>query len=396
MKTASTPDLPFAARTTLRVLQHIEHGQLVVDLPNGSQQQFGDGTARAVITFHDWAAFRRILRDGDIGFAEGYLDGLWETPDLAQLLTLLASNREPLDRPLYGSWFGRLLHRGLHLLRANTRRGSQRNIAAHYDLGNDFYAQWLDPSMTYSSALFDAQPSRTLEAAQHAKYQRILETLSLAPDARILEIGCGWGGFAEAAARRGYQVHGITLSREQLRYAQQRLLHAGLAQRAQFEFRDYRDLQGKYDAVVSIEMVEAVGERWWPTYVERIAAALSSGGRAIVQAITIDEALFDRYRRGSDFIQQYIFPGGMLFTPSHFTDLAARAKLNMQSIHRFGKDYARTLTEWDRRFVSAAPAIQAQGFDDRFMRMWRFYLAYCQAGFLSGSTDVAQFSFVRA
>lgn len=384
----------FATRLALGALDRLDQGVLHLELPDGSSRFYGRGPRSAALQVRDWAVFERVLRNGDIGFAEAYLDGQWHTPDLSGLLTLLAANREALDAPLYGSLLGRFAHRLVHLLRANTRLGSRRNIAAHYDLGNDFYALWLDEGMTYSSAVFTPQ-AQTLEAAQAEKYRRVLAGLELAPGSRILEIGCGWGAFAERAAAAGHRVSGVSLSRRQLDYATARIERAGLAARAQFEFRDYRDLRGQYDAVASIEMVEAVGERWWPAYFRRIADSLAPGGRAVVQSILIADELFQRYRRGSDFIQQYIFPGGMLPSGTRFKALADEAGLTVAEDFRFGPDYARTLELWRERFTARADGVRALGFDERFMRMWHFYYAYCEAGFNSGSTDVSQFTLVR-
>ena len=375
----------------LRTLQRLEHGRLEVALPGGERRAFGaSDSARADLEVRSRAAFSRILRAGDIGFAEGYLEAEWTTSDLPRLLTLLAANREPLEKPIYGGFLGRLANRLLHLARANTRTGSRRNIAAHYDLGNDFYALWLDPSMTYSSALYAGDAARTLAQAQGTKLSRALERLELAPGARLLEIGCGWGSFAELAAANGHHVTGLTLSAEQLAYARRRL---GAA--AAIELRDYRDERGRYDAVVSIEMIEAVGERWWPAYFARIADALPAGGRALVQAIVISDELFPRYRTGTDFIQKYIFPGGMLPSPARFEVEAAAAGLRVAEAHRFGPDYARTLAEWRRRFLARWEEARALGFDERFRRLWEFYLAYCEAGFATGSTDVVQYLLVK-
>jgi len=383
-----------AARIVLRVLERIDTGRLHVTLPSGASLAFGQGGAQSEIAFHDWDAFGRILRAGDIGFAEGYLDQQWHTPDLPALLEVLASNREALATPLYGSFLGRILHRVAHALRSNTRSGSRRNIAAHYDLGNDFYSLWLDPGMTYSSALYD-EDAQTLESAQLAKYERILDRIAPEPDARILEIGCGWGAFAELAAAEKCRVTGLTLSREQLEYARARLAAAGHGGRTSIELRDYRDEQGTYDAVVSIEMFEAVGERWWPAYFAKVAKVLRPGGRAVIQAIVIDDALFERYRRGSDFIQKYIFPGGMLASPPRIRALAEEAGFSIEDEFSFGPDYHRTLMAWRANFHERAGEVRALGFDERFMRLWEFYFAYCMAGFASGSTGVMQFTLAK-
>jgi cyclopropane-fatty-acyl-phospholipid synthase len=387
---------PLAARTVLKTLERLALGRLRMTLPDGATLDFGPGGAQAEIAVRDWRAFGRILYSGDIGFAEGWMEGEWTSADPAGLLTLLAHNRAALDGALYGSRFGRLVHGLLHALRANTRRGARRNIAAHYDLGNAFYRLWLDEGMTYSSGLFEGDATRSLERAQAAKLERALERLSAPAGSHLLEIGCGWGSFAELAARRGLRVSGITLSQEQLAYARGRIAQAGLGHQARFELRDYRDLQARYDAVVSIEMLEAVGERWWPAYFAKLAASLPRGGRALVQTIVIDEALFARYRAGSDFIREYIFPGGMLPSIDRVQAEAVRAGFDVVESQAFGVDYARTLALWRERFAAARPRLRALGFDERFERMWLFYLAYCEAGFLAGSTDVVQFLLRRS
>jgi cyclopropane-fatty-acyl-phospholipid synthase len=388
--------LPLAARGVLKTLERLAQGRLQLTLPDGNTLDFGPGGAGAELAVRDWRAFNRIVYSGDIGFAEGWLEGDWTSGDLPGLLTLLARNRAALDGAVYGSLPGRLVHGILHALRANTRNGARRNIAAHYDLGNAFYRLWLDPGMTYSSALFEGDATRSLEQAQDAKLERILEQLAAPAGGHVLEIGCGWGSFAERAARRGLRVSGITLSREQLAYARSRIAAAGLSHRARFELRDYRDLHARADAIVSIEMLEAVGERWWPAYFDKLAACLPPGGRALVQSIVIDDALFERYRTGSDFIREYVFPGGMLPSLARVQREAARAGFDVIGTQAFGLDYARTLALWRARFSAALPQVRALGFDARFERLWTFYLAYCEAGFLSGSTDVAQFLLRRA
>ena len=375
-----------SASLVLRTLERLQRGRLEVSLPGGRRHAFGEAHVPAVdLEVRSLGAFTRVLRAGDIGFAEGYLEGEWTTSHLPRLLTLLAANREPLEKPLYGGVLGRLLYRLLDLARANTRAGSRRNIAAHYDLGNEFYALWLDRGMTYSSALFAGDTGRSLEDAQHAKLARALERLAPGGEGRVLEIGCGWGSFAELAADRGLRVTGLTLSREQLAYARARL-----GARADLQLRDYRDERGRYDAVASIEMIEAVGERWWPAYFGKIAEVLPRRGRALVQAIVIDDALFARYRRGSDFIRRYVFPGGMLPSPARLAEQAGRAGLEVAESFSFGPDYARTLALWRSRFLARWPEARALGYDERFRRMWEFYLAYCEAGFTAGSTDVVQ------
>ncbi len=380
-----------SATLVLRTLERLEHGRLEVSLPGGTRRAFGEaGVAASDLEVRSLRAFGRVLRSGDIGFAEGYLEGEWSTSNLPRLLTLLAANREPLERPMTGGLLGRLLHRLLDLTRANTRSGSRRNIAAHYDLGNDFYSLWLDRGMTYSSALFAGDPGLSLEDAQRAKLTRALERLAPGGEGRVLEIGCGWGSFAELAAGRGLRVTGLTLSKEQLAYARARL-----DGRATLLLRDYRDEHGRYDAVASIEMIEAVGERWWPAYFGKIAQVLPRGGRALVQSIVIRDDLFARYRRGSDFIRRYIFPGGMLPSPARIADEAERAGLDVAESFSFGRDYAHTLALWRQRFLARWPEARALGYDERFRRLWEFYLAYCEAGFTTGSTDVVQYVLVK-
>jgi cyclopropane-fatty-acyl-phospholipid synthase len=387
-----TASAPRSARLVLRLLGSLRHGALTLVTPDGNSLRFGDQGAPVVLHLHSWRALTRALRAGDIGFAEAWIDGEWSTPDLTALLVLLARNRAQIDTLLYGSWWGSLGYRLRHLLRRNSRAGSRKNIHAHYDIGNAFYQLWLDPSMTYSAALFEDGVTG-LEQAQEAKYRAVLDQLALQPGQRVLEIGCGWGGFAVLAARAaGAHVTGLTLSREQLAFARARVERAGLAGQVALELRDYRDSEGSYDAVASIEMFEAVGETYWDDYFACVARHLKPGGRACIQTIIIDEALFERYRRGTDFIQQYIFPGGMLPSPTAFAAHAARHGLEVVATRRFGLDYARTLAVWRQRFHARLDAVRALGLDQRFVRTWDFYLAYCEAGFLEHNTDVMHFT----
>ncbi len=367
------------------LLEKLQGGLLEVRLPHGGSTLFGNGDAGTVLQVHDEAMFGLVLSRGDIGLAEAYIDGLWDSPDLAALLTLLAQNRAALRRAIYGSWRQLLGARLRHWFNRNSRAGSKRNIMAHYDLGNAFYALWLDPGMSYSSAIYRAADDGSLEAAQDAKYRRILRRLHARPEQSVLEIGCGWGGFTEMAVAEGLEVTGLTLSPAQLAWAQQRVPQADL------RLQDYRDISGRYDHIVSIEMFEAVGERWWPGYFQTVARALKPGGKAVVQSITIRDDLFASYRTGTDFIQQYIFPGGMLPSQAAFGAAAAQAGLVVQAKYAFGMDYARTLVAWRAAFEANWPRIAELGFDEPFRRLWRMYLAYCEAGFRSGSTNVVQF-----
>jgi len=393
----AAPGTPASVRILFALLARLAHGELAVTDPAGRTHRFGpggDAADRGELRFHDWPFARDVLTGGDVAFAEAWMDGRWDTPDLPALLTVLARNQAALERAFYGHAWQRALFRLRHWLNANSRRQAKRNIVAHYDLGNDFYRLWLDPTMTYSSALFGGDFAQPLATAQQAKYARILAELALPRGAHILEIGCGWGGFAEFAARAGYRVTGLSLSDAQTEYARKRIARAGLADRVALRVQDYRDERGTYDGIASIEMFEAVGEKYWPAYFAALRGALAPGGRACVQAITIADARFDRYRTQSDFIQQYIFPGGMLASPSRIGAGTDRAGLDVVAVHAMAHDYAETLARWLAAFDANAAAVRAQGFDDRFVRCWRFYLAYCIAGFLSGTTDVAQYTLV--
>lgn len=337
---------------------------------------------------------RRLLLKGDLGLAEAYLEGEWSSPDLTGLLTLFARNQHRLNAVSGMSQLARLAMRGYHWYRRNTRKGSARNIMAHYDLGNDFYALWLDRGMTYSSAIFQHH-GESLDSAQATKYTRLLDMLEAQPGQRILEIGCGWGGFAIAAAERGIQVDAVTLSPAQLAWAERRIEERGLGDFVTLSLQDYRNLSGSYDHIVSIEMFEAVGEAYWSTYMEIVRRLLKPGGRAALQVITIAEQAFDDYRRNPDFIQRYIFPGGMLPTSTHLLEHAQGAGLQYLRDDGFGRDYAETLRRWQDNFGRNWGIIQALGFDERFQRMWRYYLSYCEAGFLSGHIDLRQVLFAR-
>jgi len=330
----------------------------------------------------------RVIMRGDLGFAESYMAGEWDTNDLTALLKAIGAN-ESGSRIRQGLFSERMRERVRHALRSNSRHGSRRNIAYHYDLSNDFYTRWLDPTMTYSSAIFN-EPGLSLQAAQQRKYQRLLDALEARPGDHILEIGCGWGGFAEEAARRGCRVTGVTLSREQLAYARNRIRKAGLDGLVTLEFRDYRDIAEEYDHIVSIEMFEAVGERYWPLYFEKIGACLRPGGKAALQIITIDGSAYQYYRRRTDFIQRYIFPGGMLPPVERLEQLAQDAGLAIEERYLHGHDYARTLKHWHRAFDACRDEISALGFDEGFRRMWKYYLSYCETGFLLGRIDLLQ------
>jgi cyclopropane-fatty-acyl-phospholipid synthase len=387
---------PASAKAVLLALLQVRDGAVAVTTPDGHRLRFGNGGGPdTALKINDWRFARRVLTHGDIGFAEGLMAGEWESEDLAALLTLLASNVERFARLLEGSIFGKALNGFRHLTRANTRAGSRRNILAHYDLGNRFYEAWLDRSMTYSSARFD-QHMRDLESAQQAKYRALAEHLDLKPCEHVLEIGCGWGGFAEFAAREyGVRVTGITISDEQFAYARERLAKAGLSDRVEIRRQDYRDVEGQFDKVASIEMFEAVGEEYWPAYFKKIADVLKPGGRAGLQIITIEDRLFENYRKRADFIQRYVFPGGMLASIERLKQETAKAGLAWSKVEAFGQSYAETLAEWARRFQAKWHDIRAMGFDERFKQLWLFYLGYCEAGFRTGRTDVVQLELAK-
>lgn len=343
----------------------------------------------AGLILYDWKVVPALAARGDIGLTEAYRDGWCDIPDLEALLLLALKNEDVLDRYIYGHRLQGLAIQALYLLNRNSRAGSRRNIAAHYDLGNDFYRLWLDPSMTYSSALF--AEGDDLTAAQQRKYDRIIDNLA-GTSGRLLEIGCGWGGFAERALHRGdFAPKGLTLSERQAEYARQRL-----GPDAEIVLQDYRDETGRFDHIVSIEMFEAVGEKYWPAYFGKVAQSLSDRGRAMVQTITVADRYFTRYRKGGDMVRSFIFPGGMLPSPSRFEGEAARAGLMVQEAFGFGQDYARTLRDWMARFDASLPQIRSLGFDEPFIRVWRFYLAACAASFAVGRTDVVQYRLAHA
>ncbi len=387
-----------AARAVLHLLKGLSHGTLDVQLPDASSAHFGSqaaGEPRAGLRLHNWNVCSAALKSGDIGFAESYIAGDWTTPDLTTLLTLFMANREQIESVIYGSWWGSLLYRAKHLFNRNSRQGSKKNIHAHYDLGNQFYRLWLDPTMNYSGAWFEGDHSAGLVDAQWAKVRRALRECGVQPGQRVLEIGCGWGALAECAAREfGASVTGVTLSSEQLAWARKRLSDAALP--GELRFQDYRDIaDGPFDAIASIEMFEAVGREYWPSFFETLKSQLKPGGKACIQSITIRDDLFERYVKSSDFIQQYIFPGGLLPSPKAFRAAAAQAGLKVVNELDFGLDYAETLRRWRARFQSADTSVRKLGFDTRFMRIWEFYLAYCEAAFATGNTSVMQFTLQR-
>ena len=390
---------PAAARTVLKLLQRLRHGSLTLQMPDGSMQRFGgDALPHAALHLHNWSMCAAVLKSGDIGFAETFIAGDWTTPNLTELLRVLIKNRAEVESVIYGTWAGRLLYRIKHLLHRNTRANSQKNIHAHYDLGNAFYTLWLDETMNYSSALFNGNLNQSMAQAQKAKVRRALELAGVKQGDRVLEIGCGWGALAEMATTElGASIAGVTLSTEQLAFAQARMQRLGVATgpgaQADLRLQDYRDIHdGPFDAICSIEMIEAVGREYWPTYFATVSRLLKPGGRACVQSIVIDDALFDRYVNSTDFIQQYIFPGGCLPCPREFRAQAQAAGLEVVDEYAFGHDYAETLKRWRDAFLAHRAQVLQEGFDERFMHIWEFYLAYCEAAFTENNIDVVQYT----
>jgi len=383
---------PVFRRQLDRIDAGIAQGSLSLGLPDGTARLLGgraDGPA-AVVDLRSWRALVRLAIGGSIGWYQAWSLGEWTSPDPVQLFALFGLNRAALARQARATGFSKAIKRLLHWRNRNHRGGSRRNIHFHYDLGNDFYRLWLDPGMTYSSALF-ATPGQSLEAAQHEKLAAILARTNTKAGDEILEIGCGWGSFAELAVAAGRRVHGITLSTEQKAWAEARV-----PQNARFTLTDYRDATGSYDAVASIEMAEAVGQAYWPAYLDAIAGALKPGGRAALQVITFDDAFFEDYASNVDFIQAYVFPGGLLLSEQRFGALAAARGLKAQDRTGFGLDYAETLRLWRERFDAAvAGGTLPEQFDRKFIELWRYYLMYCEGGFRGGGIDVIQLTLVK-
>lgn len=390
--------VPATARIAFRMLLKIRIGTLKVTLPNGKALLFeGEQPGpNAEFVIHDYRCIGRAAAGGDIGFAEGYMANQWDTPDLTALLELFSSNLDNQPDLAKGGPVQRFVHWIYHRMRPNTRKGAKKNIEAHYDLGNDFYEQWLDPTMTYSSARFESE-SQSLEDAQRSKYRQLAEMIGLEKDHHVLEIGCGWGGFAEYAARDvGARVTCLTLSPSQREYAIARMERLQLSDRVEIKLQDYRDETGTYDRVASIEMFEAVGQEYWTSFFSKVSDVLKPGGRAGLQIISIRDDIFEAYSKRADFIQRYIFPGGILPSKEKLGEEFDKAKLALKTVESFALDYARTLAEWHERFEEKWETIRPMGFDERFRRMWKFYLSYCEAGFKTGRIDVAQYALAKS
>lgn len=378
-----------------RLVGRPKHGAITITFPNGSSRTFGDPATgeHARLTLKNFRVLPATIKRGTVGFAQSYIDGDVEIDDLTTLFRYFLQNRDVLDSA-ESSWFGRAAQDiSYHLSRHNSKEGSKKNISEHYDLGNDFYVEWLDQTMTYSSAYYTS-PNQSLEEAQRAKYHRVADMLGLKQGETVLEVGCGWGGFAETAARDyGAVVYGITLSSEQLKFANERMKRQGLDNLATLHFEDYRDTQGQFDHVASIEMIEAVGEEHWPSYFKTVHDRLKPGGTAAIQAITIDERDFDDYRARPDFIQRFIFPGGMLLTQSAMKEQGDKVGLVLEKSDLFRLSYAKTLALWRERFLDRWSVISKLGYSEEFRRKWVYYLSYCEAGFAEGSIDVGIYQY---
>ena len=387
---------PLFARLIDRLDSRLEMGGIDVRLPGGGKRRIGFHAPGPVaeVELNSWMALVRLALAGSVGWYEAWTRGEWTSPDPVPLFELFAANATSLGGIARakgpGRWFARLAH----AVRDNRPAQARRNIAAHYDLGNDFYAQWLDPTMTYSSARF--APADDLEAAQRRKVAMLLDRLDLKPGDRLLEIGCGWGSLAIAAAERGADVVGVTLSEQQKHWAEQKIAERNLFDKIEIRLQDYRQIDERFDAIASVEMVEAVGQRWWPAYLDSIARNLKPEGRAAIQFISIDHALFDSYSRSADFIQAYIFPGGMLLDEPRFEALAKVRGLSWADRDSFGLDYAETLKTWRARYDKAVVEGRLPGFSDAFHQLWRYYLMYCEGGFRGGGIDVAQVTMVKS
>ncbi len=391
-QTEGHSDLPRYFAPVFAQVQRMEVGQLDIHLPDGRifRTVGANPGPAADLRIHNPDCFTRLIREGDLGFSDAYLDGWWSTSDLQAFMDLVHMGADTV----YDGFQGRALLRAYERLRfwlhRNHRRQARKNISHHYDLGNDFYRLWLDDTMTYSSALFTSG-QQSLEAAQIAKYASLVDQMGVKPGDHVLEIGCGWGGFAEYAAReRGLRVTGLTISKEQLSFARQRIDNAGLSDQVELRMQDYRDCRGQFDGVASIEMFEAVGQKYWPTYFAAVRDRLKPGGRATLQIITVADRRWEVYRRGVDFIQKYIFPGGMLPSPSALREQVEQAGLGVVRTIEFGDSYDQTLRRWHETFNARWDQIAALGFDERFHKMWNFYLTSCAAAFKTGNCDVTQ------
>jgi cyclopropane-fatty-acyl-phospholipid synthase len=387
---------PFLAKVVFSLFKKIEHGQINLTTPEGEEIVFGkiqkEGDLKATFKLNSWSVIANAINHADIGFGEDYIEGKWETDNLPNLLTIIVKNGEILEKFLYGNIFGKIFFKAYNLFVPNSIKGSKKNIKAHYDVGNDFYKLWLDKTLTYSSGIFNGNENKNLEDAQKDKYTRILSLLNGKPKEKILEIGSGWGGFALEAAKSGYNINTITLSEKQFEIAKQKLKNH---KNASIEIKDYRHVEGEFDYIVSIEMFEAVGERFWNTYFAKINQSLKKDGKAVIQTIIIRDDLFERYRKTGDFIRRYTFPGGMLPSMQKLQEVTQKNNLKIVGTFSFGKDYAITLQKWFNNFTEKLDEIKKMGYSDEFIKSWQFYLSACIAVFKEHRSDVVQLEIIH-
>lgn len=382
-------------RMFLQVLQKAKHGTVNLSLPNGTCENYGEGQPLITVEVKTWDAIDLLFSKGDLGLAEAIIEGTIVVDDTVALIKWACLNDQDLGQALHGTWYGNLAEKLRHFLNRNDRKGAKKNIMAHYDLGNEFYQLWLDPSMTYSSALFQ-NPNQDIHSAQMTKYDRIIDSLQIKPGDHLLEIGCGWGGFfSRAVERTGCKVTAVMNSPQQARHNQQKIVDQKMTGHVNLLQQDYRDIQGTFDKIVSIEMIEAVGEQYWDTFFGKVSSSLKAKGGALIQGITIREDLFYSYRKSTDFIQQYVFPGGMLLTNNTFRDKGQENGMSLSNSFEFGLHYAETLKIWRENFNKALPKVKAMGFDDTFIRLWNLYLSYCEGAFRAGRINVGQFLLER-
>jgi cyclopropane-fatty-acyl-phospholipid synthase len=387
--------LSIQGRMFLQILKKAKHGTVQIHFPDGKNESYGEGLPVMQVEIKAWEAFDRLVKHGDLGLAESIIEGELVVDDEAALIEWACKNDQDLGQTVYGKWYGNILARLKHFLNDNTRKQARKNIMAHYDLGNDFYRLWLDETLTYSSAIFQS-PDQNLHSAQIAKYDRIIDTLEIKPGDHILEIGCGWGGFfSHAVEKVGCKVTAVMNSPQQAKHNQEKIKTLGMSREVTLLQQDYRDISGSFDKVVSIEMIEAVGEKYWSDYFGKVSASLKTKGSAMIQGITIQEDLFYSYRKGTDFIQQYVFPGGMLLTNQVLHEKGKQNGIQLADSFEFGLSYAETLKRWRENFNSSLPAVYEMGFDDKFVRLWNLYLSYCEGAFRAGRINVGQFQFKK-